>query len=398
MAITELGLRAPGSAGRTLEAPVADAAPPRHRLGEILLANGSITEPQLEHALAQQESLKLPLGKILLRLNYVTDETVRQALSKQLGIPFIDLEKVTIDRRLARVINRSYARRHSVLPIAQVGRTLTVAMDDPTAAGVIDELMQLTSFGITVVTSSSRAIQRAFRRLYEDETQSSIENLGAHQVAPVDPPVETGPQLSVPGSVDDRATRRADDLFRQILFRALESHCSDIHLEMLPSGLHVRYRIDGVLRQPAFRQAPATHLDQNMREITSRIRILCKLDIAERRRPQDGSFQASVNRAGSKVTDRSPRVRHSQLLGRERGHPHPGPDAGAPLHRRARPVARGGDPPRGSPPAPHRHLPRDGADRIGQVDHALRLSDEAAPSGDPHPHRRGSRSSTSTTS
>jgi type IV pilus assembly protein PilB len=301
MALTELGPQAPGSAGQTLEASLADGAGPRHRLGEILLANGSITEPQLEHALAQQESLKLPLGKILLKLNYVTDETVRQALSKQLKIPFIDLEKVTIDRRLARVINRSYARRHSVLPIAQVGRTLTVAMDDPTAAGVIDELMQLTSFGITVVTSSSRAIQRAFRRLYEDEPQSSIENLGAHQAAPADPPVETGPLLSMESSVDDRATRRADDLFRQILFRALESSCSDIHLEMLPSGLHVRYRIDGVLRQPHFGKLQ-DNLDQNMREITSRIRILCKLDIAERRRPQDGSFQVSVNRAGSKVT------------------------------------------------------------------------------------------------
>jgi len=301
MAPTELGLRPPGSDGRTLEAPVADAAPPRHRLGEILLANGSITEPQLEHALAQQESLKLPLGKILLKLNYVTDDTVRQALSKQLRIPFIDLEKVTIDRRLARVINRSYARRHSVLPIAQVGRTLTVAMDDPTAVAVIDELMQLTSFGITVVTSSSRAIQRAFRRLYEDEAQSTIENIGAHQGAPVDPPVDTGPMLSVEGSVADHATRRADDLVRQILFRALESNCSDIHLEMLPSGLHVRYRIDGVLRQPHFGKLQ-DNLDQNMREITSRIRILCKLDIAERRRPQDGSFQVSVNRSGSKVT------------------------------------------------------------------------------------------------
>ena len=139
MAPTELGLRSPGSAGRTLEAPVADVAPPRHRLGEILLANGSITEPQLEHALAQQESLKLPLGKILLKLNYVTDETVRQALSKQLKIPFIDLEKVTIDRRLARVINRSYARRHSVLPIAQVGRTAYCRRPGPRVGHKISE-------------------------------------------------------------------------------------------------------------------------------------------------------------------------------------------------------------------------------------------------------------------
>ena len=279
--------------------PTAPSARPR--LGEILLANGSLTEAQLEHALAQQERLKLPLGKVLLRLDYITDETMRQALSKQLGIPFLDLEKVAIDRRLARVINRSYARRHSVLPIAQVGRTLTVAMDDPTAAGVIDELMQLTSFGITVVTSSSRAIQRAFRSLYEDAPEG-IETLGAHLITPADPPTEPNQSHgSSAGTVDERATRRADELFRQVLFRALESNCSDIHLEMLPSGLHVRYRIDGVLRQPHFGKLQ-DNLDQNMREITSRIRILCKLDIAERRRPQDGSFQVSVNRGGSKVT------------------------------------------------------------------------------------------------
>ena len=301
MALTDIGLRAPVSSGRTLESTLTDALPARHRLGEILLADGSITEAQLEHALTQQESVKLPLGKILLKLNYITDETMRQALSKQLKIPFIDLEKVTIDRRLARVINRSYARRHSVLPIAQVGRTLTVAMDDPTAAGVIDELMQLTSFGITVVTSSSRAIQRAFRRLYEDAPPSGIESVDAQLITSADSPAEVGPHHNAEDAIDERATRRADELFRQVLFRALESNCSDIHIEMLPSGLHVRYRIDGVLHQPHFGKLQ-DNLDQNMREITSRIRILCKLDIAERRRPQDGSFQVSVNRAGSKVT------------------------------------------------------------------------------------------------
>src|SRR6266536_3267396 len=262
MALTDIGLRAPVSSGRTLESTLTDALPARHRLGEILLADGSITEAQLEHALTQQESVKLPLGKILLKLNYITDETMRQALSKQLKIPFIDLEKVTIDRRLARVINRSYARRHSVLPIAQVGRTLTVAMDDPTDVGVIDELMQLTSFGITVVTSSQRAIQRAFRRLYEDLPEAT-ETLGAEQITPVDIASDLGHGSSA--TVDDQASRRADELFRQVLFRALESRCSDIHLEMLPSGLHVRYRVDGVLRQPHFARLQ-DNLDHNMRE------------------------------------------------------------------------------------------------------------------------------------
>ena len=280
--------------------PTRAASSGRGRLGEILREFGAISEAQLEHALAQQAQLKLPLGKVLLKLNYVTDETVRQALAKQLNIPYIDLEKVTLDRRLARVINKSYARRHSLLPIAQVGRTLTVAMDDPTAAAVIDELMGLTSFGITVVTASSRAIQRAFRRLYEDSVAETTETLGADLIiSSVDAPVETSPPASA--TRDEGATRRADELFRQILFRALEANCSDIHLEMLPSGLHVRYRIDGVLRQPHFGPLQ-DNLDQNMREITSRIRILCKLDIAERRRPQDGSFQVSLNRGGSKVT------------------------------------------------------------------------------------------------
>jgi len=285
---------------RPANEPTRDASSGRGRLGEILREFGAISEAQLEHALAQQAQLKLPLGKVLLKLNYVTDETVRQALAKQLNIPYIDLEKVTLDRRLARVINKSYARRHSLLPIAQVGRTLTVAMDDPTAAAVIDELMGLTSFGITVVTSSSRAIQRAFRRLYEDSVAETTETLGADLIiSSVDAPAETSPPSSA--TRDEGATRRADELFRQILFRALEANCSDIHLEMLPSGLHVRYRIDGVLRQPHFGPLQ-DNLDQNMREITSRIRILCKLDIAERRRPQDGSFQVSLNRGGSKVT------------------------------------------------------------------------------------------------
>ncbi len=270
----------------------------RSRLGEILLANGAITAQQLEHALTQQVNLKLPLGKVLLKLDYITDETMRQALSTQLNVPFVDLEKVTIDRSLARVINRSYARRHSLLPIARVGRTLTVAMDDPTDVGVIDELMQLTSFGITVVTSSQRAIQRAFRRLYEDLPEAT-ETLGAEQITPVDIASDLGHGSSA--TVDDQASRRADELFRQVLFRALESRCSDIHLEMLPSGLHVRYRVDGVLRQPHFARLQ-DNLDHNMREVTSRIRILSKLDIAERRRPQDGSFQVTVDRDGTKVT------------------------------------------------------------------------------------------------
>jgi type II secretory ATPase GspE/PulE/Tfp pilus assembly ATPase PilB-like protein len=155
-----------------------------------------------------------------------------------------------------------------------------------------------------VVTSSSKAIQRAFRRLYQDEADlPTASSLGAEAITPVDTALEATVGA---GAVDAEQSQRADELFRAILARAFESHCSDIHLEMLPSGFHVRFRVDGVLQQPNFGPLQE-RFDKMMREILSRVKILSKLDIAERRRPQDGSFQVSVERDGTK-TKSDPRV------------------------------------------------------------------------------------------
>jgi putative toxin-antitoxin system antitoxin component (TIGR02293 family) len=139
----------------------------RRRLGEILVEAGAITAEQLAHALAEQPSLKLPLGQTLLRLGYTTDETMRQALSSQLGVPYIDLQNVIIDRSLATLLDRDFAREHALFPVARIGTTLTVAMDDPTATAVVEELSKRAGHAITVVTSSAEAIQRALVRLYE---------------------------------------------------------------------------------------------------------------------------------------------------------------------------------------------------------------------------------------
>jgi type IV pilus assembly protein PilB len=261
------------------------------KLGELLVSTGDLTEAQLRHALAQQGTLQLPLGKVLRKLNYVSDERIRQALSVQLDVPYVDLEKMRIDPALSRIISRSYARRHLLLPIARIGRTLTVAMDDPTATAVIEELSRLTGYAITRVTASSQAIQRAFSRLYSDASEP-IAAPGADLVTPVEAGLDT---LAAPVVVDEQVSRRADELFRVILHRALESRASDIHIEMLHSGLLVRYRIDGVLRKPNLEEMQDA-LDDAMREIVSRVKILARLDIAERRRPQDGRFQVSVDR------------------------------------------------------------------------------------------------------
>ncbi len=139
----------------------------RRRLGEILVASGAVTADQLAHALTEQPGLQLPLGQTLLKLGYTTDEIMRQALGSQLGVPYIDLQNVIIDRSLAGLLDRDFARQHALFPVARIGRTLTIAMDDPTATTVVEELAASTEHSISVVTSSAEAIQRALARLYE---------------------------------------------------------------------------------------------------------------------------------------------------------------------------------------------------------------------------------------
>ena len=139
----------------------------RLRLGEILVAGGAVTAEQLERALAEQPRLQLPLGQTLLHLGYTTDEVMRQALSSQLGVPYIDLQNVIIDRSLADLLDRDFARRHALFPVARIGKTLTIAMDDPTQTSVVEELAATTQHAVTVVTSSHDAIQRSLVRLYE---------------------------------------------------------------------------------------------------------------------------------------------------------------------------------------------------------------------------------------
>jgi putative toxin-antitoxin system antitoxin component (TIGR02293 family) len=156
----------------------------RRRLGEILVAGGAVTESQLERALAEQAQLQLPLGQTLLKLGYTTDEIMRQALSSQLGVPYIDLQHVIIDRSLADLVDRDFARQHALFPVARIGRTLTIAMDDPTQTSVVDELAAATQHTVTVVTSSADAIQRALARLYERTSAKAPAASGAPDAAP----------------------------------------------------------------------------------------------------------------------------------------------------------------------------------------------------------------------
>ena len=263
-----------------------DWAKMRPKLGEMLIKARAITESQLARALEEQPQLALPLGETLIKLGYLTEEQMRQALCLQMNVPYLDLARVQIDPSLARLINRTYAVRNIVVPVSQVGQTLTVAMNDPSDLEAAEDLAQSTGCIIRVVTSSLRSIQDAIARLYSP---------GGAQTAEA----EALESLELVQEVEDHAlgkeytaqSRRADDLVRQIFNLAISRGCSDVHMESLGrSRMHIRFRIDGVLREldlGPLQQA----CNESTLSIVSRVKILSKLDIAERRRPQDGSFR-----------------------------------------------------------------------------------------------------------
>jgi type IV pilus assembly protein PilB len=262
----------------------------RPKLGEVLVRSGAIRSEQLQHALDQQKKLKLPVGQLLVRLNYLTDEAMRQALSLQLNVPFLDLDRVTIDPALSRIVNRSYARRHSLLPVARVGGTLTICMDDPTNHAAIEDLRGSTGRVITIVTATHEAIERAFERVYPERARTPAANL---DVIPDD---DGEKEQAKSKYIDDsRQIKNAEALVRQLLSMAIELRSSDIHLETLSDRLQVRFRIDGVLEEIDLGELQALCNDGS-RQVVSRLKILGKLDIAERRRPQDGSFRLRVDR------------------------------------------------------------------------------------------------------
>ena len=146
----------------------------KYRLGDILVETETITENQLQIALDHQKKTGLRLGDALLQLNFVTEEEVNQALCKQFGITFVDLDRLVLDNSLALVINREYAERHRVIPISKTDRVLVVAMDDPSDLSVVAELATASGSRINVVTSTHAAFRRAFARTYGESAEVGL--------------------------------------------------------------------------------------------------------------------------------------------------------------------------------------------------------------------------------
>ncbi len=272
----------------------------RSRLGDVLVRSGAITDEQLQHGLRQQSKHKMPLGRLLIKLGYISDESMRQALAQQLNVPFFDLDRLSLDPSLTRVINRSYAKRHLLVPVAAIGDTVTVCMDDPTDRATVEELARTTGHNISVVTASHQAINNALTRLYSEHPVTPGRQ-ASEQIEIVTEQDADGPAVRSRYVNEYRNGKNADVVVRRLLTMAIERRASDIHIEMLSSRLHIRFRVDGVLESMNIGDLQQT-CNESAREIVSRIKILGSLDIAERRRPQDGSFRVRLERAGNQTS------------------------------------------------------------------------------------------------
>ncbi|MGH7308690.1 MAG: GspE/PulE family protein [Candidatus Rokuibacteriota bacterium] len=281
----------------------------RSRLGDILVNSRCITRDQLMLALAEQERTGRPVGETLVRLGHATEEEIRRALCMQLNIEFFNLNEVPLDSSLKSLINPRFALKHRVVPLARVGSTLVVAMDDPTQTGIIEVLRAGTGLDVEVVTSTASGIRQALEALYEGRAPSPPPSW-SEPTPIVDEPhvasMENIGQLSGELSVRRERTESLDlqtgfesanVALRALLRLAITYGASDIHLEMVDRRLQTRFRIDGVLQELPLGPLEE-QIDLDRGKILSRLKILSSLDIAEKRRPQDGSFRARVERDG----------------------------------------------------------------------------------------------------
>src|SRR5713101_305946 len=268
------------------------------RLGELLVKEKLISQDQLKQALDHQKSHGGRLGTALVKLGLVTDDEVTAVLSRQYGVPSINLKFYEVDPSVVKLIPQETAVRYQIVPLSRVGSTLTIAMTDPTNVFAMDDIKFMTGFNVEPVVASESAIAEAISRFY-GHGEANGEELSALMKNLVDEDQEL--ELAADETEIDTATleKAAEEapiikLVNLILTDSVKRGASDIHIEPYELEMRVRFRIDGQL---ATVMTPPLRLKD---AITSRLKIMAKLDIAEKRLPQDGRIMIKYKADGKK--------------------------------------------------------------------------------------------------
>ncbi|HTL96590.1 MAG TPA: ATPase, T2SS/T4P/T4SS family [Gemmatimonadaceae bacterium] len=276
-----------------MAAPVAASG---ERIGELLIREGLITRDALDKALQEQKNTGMRVGYNLVKLGFIDEVDLTRMLARQYRMPAVDLSNFEVDARIAKLIPPELAQRHLVLPLKREGRTLTVAMADPSDLGVIDDLKFITRYDIFPVIAGEYTLRNAIERHYGETPDDALQNLLADigddgDVEVVEDREEEVNATALAAAIDDAPVVK---LINGLLTDAVKRGASDIHFECYEHEMRVRYRVDGALQEV---MKPPMKLKA---ALISRFKIMANLNIAERRVPQDGRIKLKI---GKKVID-----------------------------------------------------------------------------------------------
>ncbi|MBD3319561.1 MAG: type II/IV secretion system protein [Chitinivibrionales bacterium] len=254
----------------------------KKRIGEVLIDQGLITQDQLELGLKEQKTSGRLLGKCLVKLGFISEEKLIDALSAQLDIQHVVLENFSFNKNLLKIFPEEMLRKYRAIPLFEREGIITVAMADPTNLRTVDHLKFKSGKEIEPVIATESAVMGAIERNYSSALEQMTELLGTQQ----------SQELDLVKEEQEEDTRLTDEegaqvvkIVNVIIAQAVNERASDIHLEPMEQYVRLRYRIDGELVEK-------NPIPLQMRpQITSRIKIMSGMDIAERRKPQDGHFQ-----------------------------------------------------------------------------------------------------------
>jgi type IV pilus assembly protein PilB len=282
------------------------------RVGELLLKEKRINPQQLQQALNQQKANGGKLGYNLVKMGFIKDEEITALLSKQYGVPSINLPQFELDPAVIKLIPADTAQKYQVVPLSRSGATLTIAMTDPTNVFAMDDIKFMTGYNVEPVVASEIAVSEALERYYpagaggraavvKETTGPSTLELATKGLEELQALEGTGDvevleelqEISAEALAKQGEEAPVVRLVNVVLMSAIQKGASDIHVEPYEKELRVRYRIDGILYN--IMSPPMKFRDA----IASRIKIMAKLDIAEKRLPQDGRIKIRFNENGA---------------------------------------------------------------------------------------------------
>jgi len=275
------------------ELHTATAAATTDKLGEILVREGLITQDQLKKALLEQKTSGMRLGYTLVKLGFIEETEITKMLARQYRMPAVDLSRFEVDPKILKLLPPDIAIKHTVLPLKREGRTLTIAIADPNNVAAIEDIKFITRCDVFPVIAGEYTLRSAIDRYYQ-QSDAQLQSLLRS--------VEAADDLEVveeSADEDVKAQDLADDapvvkLINGLLTDAVKRGASDVHIEPFEHEMRVRYRVDGALQEvmkPPIKMRAA---------LTSRVKIMASLNIAERRVPQDGRIKLKM---GTRVID-----------------------------------------------------------------------------------------------